>query len=190
MMNYVYIILILSLFGCQGMPSKKTPIHLNPNMDNQERFDAQEKQYFYSSEDIKKRNPIEGTIPYGFYKEDNPEFYYGKLSTGEFVNKVSDIMKVDDAFLKRGQERFNIYCSVCHDYKGEGNGLIPQKEKYNVIVTSLYSDLLDDKVDGYFFDIITNGKNNMPGYAHQISPEDRWAIVTYINALRFSRGEN
>ena len=75
-------------------------------------------------------------------------------------------------------------------YTGEGNGLVPQKEKYNVIVTSLYSDLLNDKVDGYFFDIITNGKNNMPGYAHQISPEDRWAIVTYINALRFSRSED
>ena len=190
MINFLYITLLLLLIGCQGMPSKKTPIHLNPNMDNQERYDAQEKQYFYNVEDIAKRNPIQGTIPYGYYKDDNTEFYYGKLSAGEFIDKVSDVIPVDEKLLKRGQDRFNIYCSVCHGYTGEGNGLIAQNDEFNVIVTSLYSELLDDKNDGYFFDIITNGKNNMPSYAHQIDPKDRWAIVAYINALRFSRSEN
>ena len=58
MINFLYITLLLLLFGCQGMPSKKTPIHLNPNMDDQERYDAQEKQYFYNLEDVAKRNPI------------------------------------------------------------------------------------------------------------------------------------
>ena len=189
MSNLLYLLLLI-LFACQGMPSKKTPIHLNPNMDNQERYDAQEKQYFYNEEDIAKRNPIQGTIPYGYYKDDNTEFYYGKLSAGEFIDKVSDVIPVDEKLLKRGQDRFNIYCSVCHGYTGEGNGLIAQNDEFNVIVTSLYSELLDDKNDGYFFDIITNGKNNMPSYAHQIDPKDRWAIVAYINALRFSRSEN
>ena len=189
MINFLYIILLLLLFGCQGMPSKKTPIHLNPNMDDQERYDAQEKQYFYNIEDVAKRNPIEGTVPYGHYKDNNTEFYHGKLSTGEFVDKVSNVISVDEKLLKRGQERFNIYCSVCHGYTGEGNGLVAQNDEFNVIVTSLYSELLDDKADGYFFDVITNGKNNMPSYAHQISPEDRWAIVAYINALRFSRSD-
>lgn len=186
MIIYIYIIITFFMFGCQGMPSKKPPIHLNPNMDNVERVDAQEKQYFYSSDDTGKRNPIDGTIPYGFYKDDNPEFFFGKDSNEEYVQKVSDILEVDEAFLKRGQERFNIYCSVCHGFTGEGNGLVPQNDEYNVIVTSLYSDLLDGKSDGYFFDIISNGKNNMPGYAHQIKTEDRWAIVAYLNALRFS----
>lgn len=189
MSNLLYLLLLI-LFACQGMPSKKTPIHLNPNMDNQERYDAQEKQYFYNEEDIAKRNPIQGTIPYGYYKDDNTEFYYGKLSAGEFIDKVSDVIPVDEKLLMRGQDRFNIYCSVCHGYTGEGNGLIAQNDEFNVIVTSLYSELLDDKNDGYFFDIITNGKNNMPSYAHQIDPKDRWAIVAYINALRFSRSEN
>ena len=186
MMKPLYIFIVLFLFGCQGIPSKKTPIHLNPNMDNQERYDPQEKQYFYSLNEVAKRNPIKGTIPYGYYKEDNPEFFYGKNIKEEFVDKVSDIMNVDKGLLNRGQERFNIYCSACHGYTGEGNGLVPQMDEYNVIVTSLHSKLLDDKSDGYFFDVITNGKNNMPSYAHQITPKDRWAIVTYINALRFS----
>ena len=178
-MNKILNIFIIILFiACQGMPSKKTPIHLNPNMDNQERFDAQEKQYFYDDTSIKKRNPVEGTIAQGYLKDDNPQFYYGTIngpSDSIYVKKVSDIISVDEKLIKRGQERFNIYCSVCHGYKGDGKGLVPKKDKYNLIPRSLYDETLDDKNDGYFFHVITNGKNNnnMPSYAHQIIPEDR-----------------
>ena len=190
MIKFSYIFIALFLFGCQGMPSKKPPIHLNPNMDDVERYDAQEKQYFYEKDDRTKRNPIEGTIPYGFYKDDNPEFYLGKNSEGEYLNKVSEILDIDEDFIKRGQERFNIYCSVCHGYSGVGNGLVAQNDEYNVIVTSILSETLDDKSDGYFYDIISNGKNNMKGYSGQINEEDRWAIVTYIRALRYMKDNN
>ena len=74
MIRFSYIFIALFLFGCQGMPSKKPPIHLNPNMDDVERYDAQEKQYFYEKDDRTKRNPIEGTVPYGFYKDDTLNF--------------------------------------------------------------------------------------------------------------------
>tara|TARA_Y100000768_G_C23937815_1_gene663439 strand:- start:883 stop:1461 length:579 start_codon:yes stop_codon:yes gene_type:complete len=187
MIKFLYIFIALFLFGCQGMPSKKPPIHLNPNMDDVERYDAQEKQYFYEKDDRTKRNPIEGTVPYGFYKDDNPEFYLGKNSEGEYLDKVSEILDIDENFIKRGQERFNIYCSVCHGYSGVGNGLVAQNDEYNVIVTSILSETLDDKSDGYFYDIISNGKNNMKGYSGQINEEDRWAIVTYIRALRYMK---
>ena len=187
MIKFSYIFIALFLFGCQGMPSKKPPIHLNPNMDDVERYDAQEKQYFYEKDDRTKRNPIEGTVPYGFYKDDNPEFYLGKNSEGDYLNKVSEILDIDEDFIKRGQERFNIYCSVCHGYSGVGNGLVAQNDEYNVIVTSILSETLDDKSDGYFYDIISNGKNNMKGYSGQINEEDRWAIVTYIRALRYMK---
>ncbi|MAM99137.1 MAG: quinol:cytochrome C oxidoreductase [Candidatus Marinimicrobia bacterium] len=185
MIKVLYIFISLFLFGCQGMPSKKPPIHLNPNMDDVERYDAQEKQYFYEKDDRTKRNPIEGTIPYGFYKDDNPDFFIGKNEDGEYVKNVSEILDVDENFIKRGQDRFNIYCSVCHGYSGIGNGLVAQSDQYNVIVTSILSETLDDKSDGYFYDIISNGKNNMKGYSGQITEEDRWAIVTYIRALRY-----
>ena len=187
MIRFLYVFIALLLFGCQGMPSKKPPIHLNPNMDDVERYDAQEKQYFYKNDDRTKRNPIEGTVSYGFYKDDNPEFFLGKNSEGEYLNKVSEILDIDEDFIKRGQERFNIYCSVCHGYSGVGNGLVAQNDEYNVIVTSILSETLDDKSDGYFYDIISNGKNNMKGYSGQINEEDRWAIVTYIRALRYMK---
>ncbi len=176
------------LFGCQGMPSNKPPIHLNPNMDNQERFDAQEQNNFFDNK-MSMRMPVEGTIPRGYLESGNPEYYSGKTKTG-FVSSVSDVIDVDELFINRGKERYNIYCSVCHGYTGVGDGLVAQNDEYPLIPTSIHSSTLDDKQDGYFFDVITNGVRNMPSYSHQISVEDRWAIVTYLKALRYSRENN
>ena len=183
----IYIFSII-LIACQGMPSKKTPIHLNPNMDNQERFDAQEENKFFEN-NMSMREPVDGTVARGYLFE-NSLFHTGKKDNEEFITKVSDVMEVDELLILRGKERFNIYCSVCHGYTGDGNGLVAQNDKYSLIPTSIYSETLAEKKDGYFFDLITNGVRNMPSYKHQISIEDRWAIVAYIKALRLSRGEN
>ncbi len=187
-MKFYVLGIFIFLLGCQGMPSNKTPIHLNPNMDNQKRFDAQEENPFFEN-NMSMRVPVPGTIPRG-HLNDNSALYYGKKINGEFIKKVSDVVEVDEMFILRGKDRFNIYCSVCHGYTGTGDGLVAQNEEYPLIPTSLYSSTLDDKDDGYFFDIITNGVRNMPSYKHQISVEDRWAIVTYIKALRYTRKSN
>ena len=184
-MKKIFLLIALFLIGCQGMPSKKTPIHLNPNMDNQERFDPQESNSFFDN-NMSMRVPVEGTIPRGYLYDDN-SFYYGKNDKGEFVKKASDVIDIDELFILRGKERYNIYCSVCHGYTGDGNGLVAQNDQYSLIPTSLHSETLDGKDDGYFFDVITNGVRNMPGYSHQINVNDRWAIVSYIKALRLTR---
>ena len=184
-MRILTLFFILIIIGCQGMPSKKTPIHLNPNMDNQEKFKPQESNALFEN-NMSMRVPVEGTISRGYLDNDS-HFYYGKNEKGEYVKKVSDIMDVDEIFILRGKERYNIYCSVCHGYTGDGNGLVSQNEEYPLIPTSLHSNTLDDKTDGYFFDVISNGVRNMPGYDHQIDIKDRWAIISYIKALRLTR---
>jgi mono/diheme cytochrome c family protein len=98
--------------------------------------------------------------------------------------------------MKRGQERFNIYCSVCHDRLGTGNGMIVQRG-----FTKPPSFLTDDsrglqyqgvKVSlrevpiGYIFDVITRGYGAMPDHAAQVPPRDRWMIAAYVRALQAS----
>ncbi len=95
-MKKMFLLIVLFLIGCQGMPSKKTPIHLNPNMDNQERFDPQESNSFFDN-NMSMRVPVEGTIPRGYLYDDN-SFYYGKNDKGEFVKKASDIIDIDELF--------------------------------------------------------------------------------------------
>ncbi len=88
----------------------------------------------------------------------------------------------------RGQERFNIYCAVCHDRTGSANGMVVQNGYASPPI--LYTDRLIAAPVGHFFDVITNGfsaADQMPLYASQISVTDRWAIVAYIRALQLSQ---
>ena len=87
--------------------------------------------------------------------------------------------------LERGQERYNIYCSPCHNYSGNGLGIIVQKGM--VQPTSFHAERLRAAPVGYFYNAITNGFGRMYPYAARVPPEDRWAISAYIKALQLSQ---
>ena len=87
--------------------------------------------------------------------------------------------------LQRGQERYNIFCSPCHGKTGEGNGIVVQRGMLQP--TSFFDKRLVNESDGQIFDVMSNGKNNMPAYKSQIPVKDRWAIVAYFRALQKSR---
>jgi mono/diheme cytochrome c family protein len=87
--------------------------------------------------------------------------------------------------LQRGQERFTIYCVVCHDAQGAGKGIVVDRG-FTAPLT-YHDDRLRDAPVGYLFDVATHGFGSMPDYSAQIPPQDRWAIVAYIRALQLSR---
>jgi mono/diheme cytochrome c family protein len=93
--------------------------------------------------------------------------------------------RVTREVLQRGQERFTIYCSVCHGPLGYGDGKVVQRGFTQP--PSYHTDRLRDAPVGYFFDVITRGFGSMPDYAPQVPPGDRWAIVTYLRALQLSQ---
>jgi mono/diheme cytochrome c family protein len=89
------------------------------------------------------------------------------------------------ARLRRGQERFNIYCAPCHSPVGDGVGMVarrgfPHPPSYHI-------DRLRSAPDRYLFDVITHGHGVMRSYADRVPAEDRWAIVAYIRALQLSQ---
>jgi len=159
------------------------PFHLVPDMDHQPKIRAQSGSMY---------TPPTGTVSYGNLKADT-HFYQGKDSTGKFVKKMP--VTVDSLLLKRGQERFNIYCTPCHDGAGSGQGAVPLAATGFAPITDFRDPRLLPLEDGYFFDIITHGKGEpgvpktMPSYAAQIPEADRWAIVAYIRALQKLKGE-
>jgi mono/diheme cytochrome c family protein len=87
--------------------------------------------------------------------------------------------------LVRGEQRFNIYCSPCHDRQGTGRGMIVQRGYKQP--TSYHVERLRNAPVGYFYNVITEGFGVMPSYAPQVPPEDRWAIAAYIRALQVSQ---
>jgi mono/diheme cytochrome c family protein len=88
------------------------------------------------------------------------------------------------ALLRRGQQRFDIYCSPCHGRNGEGDGMIVQRGFPRPL--SYYNDTLRNAPNQLFYDVITHGYGAMYSYADRVEPKDRWAIVAYIRALQAS----
>lgn len=87
--------------------------------------------------------------------------------------------------LKRGQERFDIYCMPCHSPVGDGDGRVVRRGF--PAPPTYHQDRLRNAPDRHFFDVITNGYGIMYSYADRVEPADRWAIVAYIRALQLSQ---
>jgi mono/diheme cytochrome c family protein len=122
-----------------------------------------------------------GTVARGLLRDDEA-LYTGKID-GQNVDRIPFALSHDD--LRRGQERFTIYCSPCHGQLGDGNGMVVQRGLRQA--ASYHQDRLRQERIGYFFDVATNGFGAMQGYAEQVPVRDRWLIAAYIRALQYSQ---
>ena len=87
--------------------------------------------------------------------------------------------------MRRGRERYDIFCSPCHGLTGEGDGMVVQRGYRRP--PSFHVDRLRQAPPGHLFDVMTNGFGAMPDYAAQIPVRDRWAIAAYMRALQLSQ---
>ncbi len=116
----------------------------------------------------------------------------------DWIQEFPSQVDVSETTLLRGQRMFNIYCSVCHGYSGDGNGLVNQRAMALTIngnagwttAKSLYdAETMNPEKNpvGRIYDTITNGRATMGPYATRIQPADRWAIVLYVKSLHETR---
>jgi mono/diheme cytochrome c family protein len=127
------------------------------------------------------RPVVAGTVARGQLHLDE-HLYTGKMD-GAVVKTFPFAITAAD--LERGRERFNIYCSPCHDATGSGRGMIvlrgfPPPPSFHIV-------RLREAPVGHFFDVMTNGLGSMYSYAARVAPEDRWRIAGYIRALQLSQ---
>ena len=150
------------------------------DMHDAPRYEALEKSDFYA--DGRSARPlIDGTVARGQLRADDA-FYTGK--NGALL--LAELpMPVTKPLLVRGQDRFNVYCSPCHSKTGMGDGMVVQRGYKQP--PSFHEARLVSQPVGYFYDVITRGFGQMPDYAAQIQPQDRWAVAAYIRALQISQ---
>lgn len=174
---------LVALSGCQGQPSEDPPIHPNLNMDFQTKYRPQKENTFFA-DGRAMRQPVAGTVAQGELKEDS-KLHYGKDGDA-FVATIP--MPVSLSFVERGQERYDIYCAVCHGKTGIGNGIVIKRNAGMLQPPSFHDERIVQMPEGQIYDAIINGvRGNMPSYAYAIPVEDRWAIVAYVRALQLSR---
>ncbi len=130
------------------------------------------------------RPAVEGTIAQGYLNEDE------LLHTGRIGGEPATMFPfaVDEALMRRGRERYDIFCSPCHGLTGEGDGMVVQRGYRRP--PSFHVDRLRQAPPGHMYDVITNGFGAMPDYAAQIPVRDRWAIAAYMRALQLSQNAN
>ena len=127
-----------------------------------------------------ERPVVPGTVARGQLRLD--ELLYTGKENGVLANKFP--FPITRADLERGRQRYNIYCTPCHDYTGSGQGIVVQRGFPPP--PSYHIDRLRQAPVGHFFDVMSNGYGSMYSYASRIEPEDRWRIAAYIRVLQLS----
>ncbi len=150
------------------------------NMVEQPKFLPDQQNHDFPNEQV-DRKPVEHTVPRGPV-DDGSVFYTGQ--TGNVLATTFPVPVTLD-LVKQGQEAFNINCSVCHGRDGYGEGIVVQRGFPQP--PSFHSERLRNAPVGHFFQVITHGYGVMYPFGSRITPEDRWAIISYIRALQLSQ---
>jgi mono/diheme cytochrome c family protein len=111
----------------------------------------------------------------------------GTVAQGDLAraDEIKRKPAVTAELLARGREKFDTFCSPCHDRVGGGRGMIVQRGMPQP--PSLHEPRLRQADDQHIFDVITSGFGAMYSYAARVQPRDRWAIVAYVRALQLSQ---
>ena len=150
------------------------------DMRDQSRYEPLESSTFFEDGQA-SRQFVEHTVARGHLNLD-PHMFEGRVD-GEYATDTP--MPVTVALLDRGEQRYNIYCTPCHDRVGTGHGMVVQRGFTKP--PSFHDVLVREKPVGYYFEVMTKGFGRMPDYAAQIKHADRWAIAAYIRALQLSQ---
>jgi mono/diheme cytochrome c family protein len=151
------------------------------DMHDQPRYEPYERSAFFADGMASRPLPA-GVVARGHLREDTL-FYTGKLADGTLTGELP--AAVDAGVLRRGQERFDIFCSPCHGRLGDGQGMAARRGFKQP--PSLHLQRLRDQPVGYYFDVMSSGFGVMPSYAAVVPAADRWAIAAYIRALQRSQ---
>jgi len=188
----------VAVLGFRGNKTTNEPWEIFPDMVRQVKVRAQAPLNFFA-DGRGSRMPINGTVPIGYEMPKlqpgaPPESMPRAFSVGtDYINTgkmgknwgTGIPVQVTPELLRRGQERFNITCVMCHGATAAGNGITKQYGLATVV--TLQDDRIRKMADGEIFNTITNGKNSMMAYGPNIMVQDRWAIIAYLRALQRSQ---
>lgn len=159
---------LVSLSGCRQ------------NMHNQAKAKTYRESDFFADGVASRPLPAH-TVARGELRED-AVFYTGLSEAGDLADAPP--MPVTRDLLLRGKERYDVFCAPCHGRLGDGHGIIVQRGFKQPV--SFADERLRNSPLGYFVNNMTEGFGQMPSYAAQIPPADRWAIASYVRVLQYA----
>ena len=184
---------VVGIAGFRGHLSRRPPIEIFPDLNRQLKLRPQKPNDFFAN-GISSQLPPAGTVARSapIWTVTGPVYRYedAPVNTGRIPGTTNFIatnpLPVTARLLRRGQERFDIYCAPCHGGLGDGNG-ITKKLGLMPAVANLQDKRIVEMTDGEIFNTVTHGKNLMGAYGPLVSVADRWAVIAYLRALQLSQ---
>lgn len=147
-----------------------------PNMYESVAYETYSEHEVFGATGQQAQDPAEGSIKRGFVPYEIPNTNEGYEASKAIVSPLA----VEEVDMVQAKALYDIYCGVCHGEKGDGKGILVQKEKY------LGVPHFADRVitEGSVYHVQTYGLNAMGSYANQLSQTERWMISSYVMQLK------
>jgi mono/diheme cytochrome c family protein len=97
------------------------------------------------------------------------------------AKKMKNPVKATKASIQKGKEIYEKMCALCHGAKGDGKG--PAGANLNPKPTNFMESHGEKMTDGEHFWKISTGKGPMPSYEKQLTVEERWHVINYVNTF-------
>lgn len=184
---------VLAMMASCGADPESPGRTFMPDMQYSQAYEYYVKNPELGKDSLLAREPVTGSISRGLLpaNSDNDnnviqalrykEFFGDSVGAYNMSSSVTNPIPFSEELLKEGQALYNINCMVCHGAKGAGNGPIVENGAYPAVPA--YADRLPTITEGQMFHSITYGKNLMGSYSSQLSPEERWKVIYYIQKL-------
>lgn len=202
---FTWLPISLALSARTDKAKRQPRVHLVQDMDNQVKFRPQDANALFN-DGRAYRARVPGTVARGeLFLDDAYALGYTHSTDGKntpvFITGYPDPIqaKLDKpetarAFLKLGQEKFNITCAMCHGVDGQGNGPVSLRavevgagQTGWVQPSNMIDAIRIARANGHLYNTVNNGIRNMGGYGTQLTPDERWAVVAYVRTLQLAQ---
>lgn len=176
MKNKIYLVLMLLVVSAACSDKRKPQVQYMPDMYESVAYDTDGANGLNGKPVNSK--PVAGTIPRGGH----PAYDLPNTVEGYEIAKTerTNPLEATEKNLEKGKAMYDIYCISCHGEKGDGNGYLAQAEKFNGIPN--YKDR--EITAGSIYHVIMHGKNLMGSHSSQLTYNERWQVVMYVEQLR------
>ncbi len=172
----IFFILAASAVSC--MDNSKPNYQYMPNMYETVPYEPYGAYDIFVNEQEAKL-PVEGTVSRGwkpYEYENSPDGYAAAKAN------LENPLPYTEENLNKGEALYTIYCAVCHGDKGDGKGILVEREK--ILGIPSYDDVGRAITEGSVYHVMYYGLNAMGSYASQTSIEERWLIDHYVMKLK------
>jgi mono/diheme cytochrome c family protein len=197
----------ISFLGNRSDNFSRPPWQVFPDMDDQDKYLPQRASSFF--DDGRADRPVPAGIVHRGNEIDIRNVFADDFSAEQFGDDPKTIalntgldtagkpyqgfpIDVNEDNLSLGQEKYTLYCAVCHGVAGDGNG--PTKA-FKLIAANFFNPArvisAPGNPEGEIFKVLTEGVGGgvtgMVAFNDRLTPKERWAVILYIRALQKSR---